>query len=174
MEPPLRITEPAKRQREARVGIGYDAHRLAEGRRLVLGGVEIEGERGLLGHSDGDVALHAIADALLGACGLGDIGMHFPDTDEQYRDADSRELLKAAAEKARDEGWEPVNVDVTILAEEPKIGPHREGMRRAIAEAVGIEEERVSVKATTNEGMGFVGRGEGIAAMAVASVAREA
>jgi 2-C-methyl-D-erythritol 2,4-cyclodiphosphate synthase len=154
-----------------RTGIGYDSHRLVEGRKLVLGGVEIEWEKGLLGHSDGDVVLHAIADALLGACGLGDIGMHFPDTDERYKDADSGKLLQVAAEMARAKGWEPVNVDVSILAEAPKIGPHRDAMRTAIAEAMGIAEGCVNVKATTNEGMGFVGRGEGIAAMAVVSVA---
>ncbi len=154
-----------------RSGIGYDAHRLVEGRRLVLGGVEIGWEKGLLGHSDGDVVLHAIADALLGACGLGDIGMHFPDTDERFKDADSRALLQVVAEMARGKGWGTVSVDVSILAEEPKIGPHRDAMRKAIAEAMGIAEECVNVKATTNEGMGFVGRGEGIAAMAVVSVA---
>jgi 2-C-methyl-D-erythritol 2,4-cyclodiphosphate synthase len=162
------IELPAK---GTRTGIGYDAHRLVEGRKLVLGGVEIEGEKGLLGHSDGDVVLHATADAVLGACGLGDIGMHFPDTDERYKDADSRALLQVVAEMARANGWEPVNVDVSILAEAPKIGPYRDAMRKAIAEAMGIAEACVNVKATTNEGMGFVGLGEGIAAMAVASVA---
>jgi 2-C-methyl-D-erythritol 2,4-cyclodiphosphate synthase len=153
--------------------MGYDVHKLVEGRKLVLGGVEIEWPKGLLGHSDGDVVLHAVADALLGACGLGDIGMHFPDTDERYKDADSRELLRVAAEKARAEGWTAVNVDASVIAEEPKIGPYRDGMRKAIAEALGIEEGRVNVKATTNEGMGFVGRGEGIAAIAVVIVGRE-
>jgi 2-C-methyl-D-erythritol 2,4-cyclodiphosphate synthase len=156
---------------EIRVGIGYDAHRLVQGRRMVLGGVTFEGSSvGLLGHSDGDVVLHAIADALLGAAGLGDIGLHFPDTDPRYAGADSKDILRAVAEKLRAAGFEPVNVDATLLAEEPRIGPRREEMRAAIAEALGIEPACVNIKATTNEGLGFVGRREGLACLAVAAV----
>jgi 2-C-methyl-D-erythritol 4-phosphate cytidylyltransferase/2-C-methyl-D-erythritol 2,4-cyclodiphosphate synthase len=154
----------------ARVGIGYDAHRFAPGRRLVLGGVEIAHERGLAGHSDADVLLHAIADAILGAAALGDIGQHFPPTDERFRDADSRELLREAVRLARAAGWIPANVDATLLAEEPRIGPHVPLMRERIAACLGIAADAVGVKATTNEGMGAIGRGEGIAALATATV----
>lgn len=147
-----------------RVGIGYDSHRFAEGRRLVLGGVEIPHERGLAGHSDADVVTHAVIDALLGACGAGDIGERFPPSDERWRDADSIELLATVLEQI-DAG--PVNVDVTVICEQPRLGPHRDAIRTRLGEALGAP---VSVKATTNEGMGAIGRGEGVAAIAVALV----
>ena len=150
-----------------RVGIGYDSHRFAEGRRLLLGGVEIEHDRGLAGHSDADVVAHAVIDALLGACGLGDLGRHFPPDDEAWRDADSLDLLRTTLGMLSG----PVaNVDVTVICEQPRLGPHREEMERNLAEALGGP---ASVKATTNEGMGFIGRGEGIAAIAVALVDSE-
>jgi 2-C-methyl-D-erythritol 2,4-cyclodiphosphate synthase len=155
-----------------RSGIGYDAHRFQLGRRLVLGGVEIAHPSGLAGHSDADVVLHAIVDALLGAAALGDIGHHFPPSEPVWRHADSRLFLAHAAALVRDAGYEILNVDTTVIAEEPKIGPHAQAMRRAIAETLGAGENSVSVKATTNEGMGFVGRGEGIAAIAVATIGR--
>jgi len=151
-------------------GIGYDRHRFADGRRLVLGGVEIEHEQGLDGHSDADVLSHAIIDALLGAAALGDIGQHFPDTDERYRDADSLELLRSTVELLAREGITVVNVDATVLIERPALAPHRERIRSTLAGALGLEVARVSVKATRGEGMGFVGRGEGAAALAVATV----
>lgn len=147
-----------------RVGIGYDSHRLAEGRRLVLGGVEIPHERGLEGHSDADVLAHAVIDALLGASGGGDIGRRFPDDDDAWRDADSIELLRTVVAEL---GGRAVNVDATVICEEPRLGPHREAIERSLAAAVGAP---VAVKATTNEGMGAIGRGEGIAAIAVALV----
>jgi 2-C-methyl-D-erythritol 2,4-cyclodiphosphate synthase len=146
------------------VGIGYDSHRFAEGRRLVLGGVEVEHPEGLSGHSDADVLTHAVIDALLGAAGMGDIGTLFPDDEERWRDADSIDLLRTVV------GTVPgriVNVDATLVCEEPRIGPQRAEMERILAEATSA---RVSVKATTNEGMGWIGRGEGIACIAVASV----
>lgn len=148
-----------------RVGIGYDSHRFAEGRRLVLGGVEIPHERGLAGHSDADVVTHAVIDALLGACGAGDIGERFPPDDERWRDADSIELLTAALGQL---DADPVNVDVTVICEQPRLGPHREAIGARLGEVLGAP---ASVKATTNEGMGAIGRGEGIAAIAVALVA---
>jgi 2-C-methyl-D-erythritol 2,4-cyclodiphosphate synthase len=151
-------------------GIGYDSHRLAEGRRLILGGVEIPYERGLEGHSDADVLTHAIIDALLGAAGLGDIGEHFPDTDERYRDADSIHLLGVALTTVIAAGLRVVNVDTTVVMERPKLGPHREAIRTRLAEAMGLDPMRVNVKATTGEAMGFVGRGEGVAALAIASL----
>jgi 2-C-methyl-D-erythritol 2,4-cyclodiphosphate synthase len=152
-------------------GIGYDSHRLAQGRRLILGGVEIPGELGLEGHSDADVLTHAVIDALLGAAGLGDIGEHFPDTEERWRDADSIELLKEVVAKLSTAGLEVVNVDCTVVMERPKLGAHRGEIRRRLAQAIGLEDERrVNVKATTGEGIGFVGRGEGVAALAVASL----
>ena len=155
-----------------RAGIGFDTHRLETGRRLVLGGVEIEeSEAGLAGHSDADVLTHAVIDALLGAAGLGDIGEHFPDTDERWRDADSLELLRSVRDTLRDAGYGPVNVDATIACEKPKLSPFRNEMRTRVAEAAGLEESAVNVKFTTGEGMGFVGRGEGIAALAIATVA---
>jgi 2-C-methyl-D-erythritol 2,4-cyclodiphosphate synthase len=153
-------------------GIGYDSHRLVEGRRLVIGGVEIPYERGLYGHSDSDVLTHAVIDALLGAAGLGDIGEHFPDTDERWRDADSIQLLEAVVAMLGGEGAQIVNVDCTVIMEAPKLSPHRQAIRARLAEALGLEMQRVNVKATTGEGMGFVGRGEGVAALAVASISR--
>jgi 2-C-methyl-D-erythritol 4-phosphate cytidylyltransferase/2-C-methyl-D-erythritol 2,4-cyclodiphosphate synthase len=161
----------AERPLLTRVGIGYDAHRFASGRRLMLGGVEIPHDQGLAGHSDADVLLHAIADAVLGAAALGDIGQHFPPSDERYRDADSLDLLRAVVRLAREAGWIPVNVDATLLAEAPRIGPHVAAMRERIAGCLGIAPEAVGVKATTNEGMGAIGRGEGIAALATATLA---
>ena len=155
-----------------RVGVGYDAHRLVAGRRLVLGGVTIPHERGLLGHSDADVAIHATIDALLGAAALGDIGQHFPPSDPAYKDADSRRLLALARELLERQGWRPVNVDCTIVAEAPQLAPFTAAMRAALGETLGIPAERVGVKATTNEGLGFVGREEGIAAIAVALIER--
>ena len=152
------------------VGIGYDVHGFGEGRRLVLGGVEFVGERGLLGHSDADVATHALIDALLGAAGLGDIGQHFPPSDPRWAGACSLDLLSEVAGLLREGGWRPGNCDVTIVAERPKIGPQAIEMRRRLGDAIGLDPGRVSVKATTNEGLGFLGRGEGIAALAVAEI----
>jgi 2-C-methyl-D-erythritol 2,4-cyclodiphosphate synthase len=154
----------------ARSGIGYDSHRLEDGGRLVLGGVEIPGQRGLAGHSDADALTHAIIDALLGAAGLGDIGQHFPDTDERWRDADSIELLSQVCVFLEEHGWSVLHVDATVICEAPKLGPHRDEMRRVLAATVGIAALDVNVKFTTNEGMGSIGRGEGIAAMAVATL----
>lgn len=159
--------------RHARTGIGYDSHRFEAGRRLVLGGVEIESERGLAGHSDADVLTHAIIDALLGAAGLGDIGQHFPDTDEQWRDADSTELLVEVVTFLEDHDWTVVHLDATVICEEPKLGPYRDDIRRSLAGRTGIRAREVNVKFTTNEGMGWVGRGEGAAAMAIATLERE-
>jgi 2-C-methyl-D-erythritol 4-phosphate cytidylyltransferase / 2-C-methyl-D-erythritol 2,4-cyclodiphosphate synthase len=153
-----------------RTGIGYDAHRFGAGRRLVLGGVEIAHDRGLEGHSDADVLLHAIADALLGAAGLGDIGGHFPPSDERFRDADSQLLLREVVSLVQEAGWVPGNVDATILAEAPRVAPYVPLMRERIALCLGLPASVVSVKATTNEGMGFIGRGEGIAALATATL----
>jgi 2-C-methyl-D-erythritol 2,4-cyclodiphosphate synthase len=152
------------------VGIGYYSHRLAAGRRLVIGGVEIPHEQGLEGHSDADVLAHAIADALLGAAGLGDIGEHFPDTDERWRDADSIELLRAVVALLDAEGLQIVNVDCTVLMEQPKLSPHRQAIRERIAGVLALDPRRVNVKASTGERIGFVGRREGVAALAVASV----
>ena len=153
-----------------RAGIGYDIHRFEEGRPLILGGVELAGETGLAGHSDADVLLHAIIDALLGAAGLGDIGQHFPPQDPRLKGASSLDLLARALALVRDAGFEMGNVDATVIAERPRLAPHLPAMRERIAEALGIEAARVNVKATTNEGIGAIGRGEGIAAMAVAVV----
>ena len=150
------------------IGLGYDTHRFAAGRALILGGVRIEHEAGLAGHSDADVLSHAVIDALLGAAGLGDIGQHFPDTDERWRDADSIELLRVAAGLVAGEDLRVVNVDATVVLEAPKVGPHRDAIRERLAGAMGLDVRRVNVKATTGEGMGFVGRGEGAAALAVA------
>ena len=149
------------------VGIGYDSHRLAEGEKLILGGVEIEHERGLEGHSDADVLTHAVIDALLGASGGGDIGSLFPDDEERWRDADSIDLLRTVVGMI---AGRIVNVDATLICEQPRLAPHRAEMERILAEATSA---RVSVKATTNEGMGWIGRGEGSACMAVASVERD-
>jgi 2-C-methyl-D-erythritol 2,4-cyclodiphosphate synthase len=151
-------------------GIGYDSHRLAQGRRLILGGVEIPGELGLEGHSDADVLTHAVIDALLGAAGLGDIGEHFPDTDERFSDADSLELLANVVATVSAAGLRIENVDCTVVMERPKLGAHREEIRTRLAQVLGLEERRVNVKATTGEGIGFVGRGEGVAALAIAGL----
>jgi 2-C-methyl-D-erythritol 2,4-cyclodiphosphate synthase len=157
----------------ARAGIGYDSHRLVAGRRLVLGAVEIEdAERGLEGHSDGDVLTHALIDALLGAAGLGDIGMHFPDSDERWRDADSTELLGEVCSFLEDHGWTIRHLDATVICERPQLGPYRDRMRTSLASVTGLRPLEVNVKFGTNETMGFVGRGEGIAALAVATVER--
>jgi 2-C-methyl-D-erythritol 2,4-cyclodiphosphate synthase len=153
------------------IGLGYDTHRFEAGRPLVLGGVRIDHDAGLAGHSDADVLTHAVIDALLGAAGLGDIGLHFPDTDERWRDADSIELLRVTCGIVANEDLRVVNVDCTVVLEAPKIGPHRHAMRERLAGAIGVPVRRVNVKATTGEGMGFVGRGEGAAAMAVALLA---
>lgn len=150
-----------------RVGHGYDSHRLVEGRRLVLGGVELPFERGLDGWTDGDVVLHAVIDALCGAAGLGDIGTLFPPGDEAVRGISSLVLLERTAAVVRECGFGIVNIDTTVVTEEPRLAPHAAGMRRAMAHALGLPDERISVKAKTNERMGFVGRGEGIAAFAV-------
>ena len=155
-----------------RVGQGYDSHRFAEGRRLVLGGVEIPFDKGLTGHSDADAVAHAVTDALLGAVALGDIGTHFPPSDPRWKDADSIELLRSATALLTERNYQVVNVDVTVICEAPCIGPHTAAMRERLAEAIGIESDQVSVKVTTNERMGWIGRGEGIAAMAVALVDR--
>ena len=150
-----------------RIGHGYDVHRLTAGRRLVIGGVTIPYEKGLLDHSDADVLLHAISDALLGAAALGDIGKHFPDTDECYKDADSLVLLSAVGQILSNAGYKPSNIDATVIAQAPKLAPHIQMMRENIAKALNIEYGAVSVKATTEEHLGFTGSGEGISAHAV-------
>jgi 2-C-methyl-D-erythritol 2,4-cyclodiphosphate synthase len=156
-----------------RTGIGYDAHRLAEGRKLILGGIEISHSRGLEGHSDADVLSHAIADALLGAIGAGDIGQHFPNTDESIHGISSIEILKRAAALLAEKNARVTNVDATLIAEAPKIAPHIPAMRKTIAKAIGTSESTVSIKATTNEGLGPIGRGEGMAAVAIATVEQD-
>jgi len=153
-----------------RIGHGYDVHRLTEGRRLILGGVEIPFEKGLLGHSDADVLAHAVMDALLGAAALGDIGKLFPDSDPAYEGADSLVLLKRVAEVLGENGYAVGNVDATVLAQRPKLAPHIPLMRERLAAAMGVDPGRVSVKATTEEGLGFTGSGAGIAAHAVALI----
>ena len=155
-----------------RVGQGSDVHALTRGRPLIIGGVTIPHTHGLLGHSDADVLLHAITDALLGAAGLGDIGQHFPDTDAAWKGADSRVLLRAAVAKVRDAGWNVVNVDATIHAQAPKMGPHVPAMRAVIAADLGVPPQRINIKAKTGEGLGYVGRKEGIAASVVALCSR--
>ncbi|HEX2161269.1 MAG TPA: 2-C-methyl-D-erythritol 2,4-cyclodiphosphate synthase [Thermoleophilaceae bacterium] len=158
-----------------RSGIGYDSHRLADGRALILGGVEIEdAELGLEGHSDADALTHAVIDALLGAAGLGDIGLHFPDSDERWRDADSIALLREVVSLIAGAGWSVGNVDATLICEAPKLGPYRDRMRAALATAVGVNPDAVNVKFTTNERMGPIGRGEGIAALATATLSARA
>ncbi len=151
-----------------RIGHGYDVHQLVEGRKLILGGVDIPWEKGLLGHSDADVLLHAIADAVLGAIAEGDIGKHFPDTDPRYKGADSLKLLEHVMNLAREKGYRLGNVDATIVAQRPKLAPHIQRMRENVAAALDAAVDRVNVKATTTEELGFAGRGEGIAAYAVA------
>ena len=150
-----------------RIGHGYDVHKLVEGRDLILGGVKIDHHLGLLGHSDADVLLHAVSDALLGAAGLGDIGVHFPDTDPQYKGADSAMLLKVVGEKVAAAGYRISNIDVTMIAQKPKLKPHIPQMRSNIARVLGLEESRVNVKATTEEKLGFTGREEGLSCHAV-------
>ena len=150
-----------------RIGHGYDVHRLVEGRPLILGGVHIPYEKGLLGHSDADVLLHAVSDALLGAAGLGDIGKHFPNTDPQYKGADSLELLRIVAQKVKDAGYRVSNIDVTMIAQRPTLRPHIETMERNIARVLNLDVGRVNVKATTEERLGFTGSEEGMACHAV-------
>ena len=156
-----------------RCGIGYDVHRFAKGRKLILSGVEITHSHGLEGHSDADVLSHAIADALLGAVAAGDIGQHFPNTDESIRGMSSIEILREVTALLAKNKTHPINVDATILAEAPKIAPHIPAMRKVIAQAIGVSESRIGIKATTSEGLGAIGRSEGIAAMAVATVETE-
>jgi 2-C-methyl-D-erythritol 2,4-cyclodiphosphate synthase len=155
-----------------RSGIGYDVHRFADGRRLVLGGIWLPGERGLAGHSDADVVLHAVIDALLGAAALGDIGRHFPPDDPRFADVDSRMLLRETARLLGAEGWRPINVDATIIAERPLLAPHIPAIRASLAKAAGMRLDEVSVKAKTNEGLGSLGAGEGMAALAIALIER--
>lgn len=155
-----------------RVGTGFDVHALVEGRPLVLCGVAVPWEKGLLGHSDADVALHALMDALLGAVALGDIGKHFPDTDDRYKGADSRKLLETVVKLLDAEGWKVNNVDVTIIAQRPKLAPFIPQMKKTVAQDLGIDADAVNIKATTTEKLGFTGRGEGIAAEAIASLIR--
>ena len=155
-----------------RVGTGFDVHALVENRPLILAGVRVPYEKGLLGHSDADVALHALMDALLGAAGKGDIGKHFPDTDDKYEGADSRRLLRVVVEMLQKDGWQVNNADVTIIAQRPKLAPFIATMRQLVASDLGIREDAVNIKATTTEKLGFTGRGEGIAAEAVASIIR--
>jgi 2-C-methyl-D-erythritol 2,4-cyclodiphosphate synthase len=150
-----------------RIGHGYDVHKLVEGRELILGGVKIEHTLGLLGHSDADVLLHAVSDALLGAAGLGDIGKHFPDTDPQYKGADSLKLLEIVAQRVKEAGYRVSNIDVTMIAQRPKLRPHIEKMEENIARAVGVDVSRVNVKATTEEKLGFTGTEQGMACHAV-------
>lgn len=153
-----------------RVGMGYDVHKLIEGRKLIIGGVEIPYEKGLLGHSDADVLVHAVMDALLGAAALGDIGQHFPDTDEKYKGADSIMLLKEVGKMLDKENFIIENIDATIIAQKPKMAPHIMSMRKNIAGALGIQLNQVNVKATTEEGLGFTGSGEGISSQAICSI----
>jgi 2-C-methyl-D-erythritol 2,4-cyclodiphosphate synthase len=157
---------------ELRVGTGFDAHALVRGVPLVLGGVEIPFERGLAGHSDGDVLAHALIDALLGAAGLADIGALFPPGAEEWKGASSLDLLRETYDDVREAGWELVNADVVLIGEEPRLAPHRELMRERLARAMGVEPGRVAVRATTTDGLGFAGRGEGLAAQAVALLSR--
>jgi 2-C-methyl-D-erythritol 2,4-cyclodiphosphate synthase len=157
---------------ELRVGIGVDAHALVEGVALILGGVELEFPRGLAGHSDGDVIAHALIDAILGAANLGDIGTLFPSGDEQYRGASSLDLLWEAYREVREAGWELVNADCVLIGEEPRIGPFRDEMRERLAGAVGVDPTRIAVRATTTDRLGFTGRGDGLAAQAVALLSR--
>lgn len=153
-----------------RIGSGFDVHKFAENRKLIICGIEVPYEKGLLGHSDADVALHALMDALLGAAALGDIGRHFPDTDERFKGADSTVLTKHVVQLLQERSWQINNVDITVIAQKPKLAPYIAAMKSKVAEVLGIDEERVNVKATTTEQLGFTGRGEGIAAEAVASL----
>ncbi len=153
-----------------RVGMGYDVHKLVDNRKLIIGGVEIPYEKGLLGHSDADVLLHAIMDSLLGACALGDIGKHFPDTDDKFKGISSIQLLKETAILINNKGYVVNNIDATIIAQRPKMLPHIENMRRNISNALNIDIDRINIKATTEEGLGFTGEGRGISAQSIASV----
>lgn len=153
-----------------RIGIGYDVHKLVEGRKLIIGGVTIPHEKGLLGHSDADVLLHAVCDALLGAAGLGDLGEHFPDSDPKYKGIDSMKILSEVGKKLAKKGLKPSNIDAVVIAEAPKLAPHRDRMKKNIAKALNISLEAVNVKATTEEGLGFTGKKEGIAAWAVVTI----
>jgi 2-C-methyl-D-erythritol 2,4-cyclodiphosphate synthase len=161
---------------DLRIGHGFDVHRLVEGRKLILGGVEVPFEKGLEGHSDADVIVHAIIDALLGAAGMGDIGQHFPPSDQQYKDADSLDLLRKVLDKLDISGFGQIlNVDVTVMCDAPKLGPHFPGMRERLATVLTFEDvTRINLKATTTEGLGFTGRGEGIAASAICLIERNA
>lgn len=154
-----------------RVGIGYDSHRFEAGRKLILAGVEVPHELGLIGHSDADAIAHAVTDALLGAAALGDIGTHFPPSDPQWRDADSMQLLQQVYQRLEELNYQVVNVDVTVLCEQPRLSAHVPAMRARLAHTLGIGVQHVSIKPKTNEGMGWIGRGEGVAALAVASIA---
>ena len=155
-----------------RIGSGYDVHRLVSGRPLILGGVEIPYDKGLLGHSDADVLTHAVCDALLGALGMGDLGRHFPDTSETYKDISSMQLLQQCVDMMRKEGYRLVNLDATVMAQAPKISPHKAEMEEHLAKAFNTDEKRINVKATTTEGLGFIGRKEGIAAECVLLIQR--
>jgi 2-C-methyl-D-erythritol 2,4-cyclodiphosphate synthase len=162
----------AWRELGLRIGQGFDVHKLAAGRKLIIGGQEIHYPKGLEGHSDADVLTHALMDALLGASGLGDIGMLFPDSDAKFRGASSISLLEVVCSKVSALGWRVSNVDLTVIAENPKLGPHRQAIVSNLANAMGIDSDRINLKATTTEGLGFIGRGEGIAASAVAVLER--
>ncbi|MCJ7617623.1 MAG: 2-C-methyl-D-erythritol 2,4-cyclodiphosphate synthase [Desulfobacterales bacterium] len=155
-----------------RIGIGYDVHRLVHGRKLVLGGVIIPFEKGLYGHSDADVLIHALCDAILGAAGLGDIGQHFPDTDPAFKDIHSIKLLVKSCEMISKKGFKINNVDSTIFAQEPKIAPYKEAMGKNISQAIQVEPARINIKATTTEGLGMIGEGDGIGAMCIVSINR--
>jgi 2-C-methyl-D-erythritol 2,4-cyclodiphosphate synthase len=155
-----------------RIGFGYDLHRLVDGRKLILGGVEVPSPKGLLGHSDADVLIHAICDALLGAAGMRDIGYHFPDTDPEYKNIDSKKLLLRVRELIRNKGWHIVNIDSTLVLQSPRISPYIEEMQLALAQMLDVEQGKISIKATTNEGLGYIGTGEGAAAYAVALIKR--
>lgn len=154
-----------------RIGFGYDSHRLVEGRRLIIGGIEVPFKRGLLGHSDGDVLTHAIIDAIIGALGEGDIGRHFPESDNQWKDASSIEMLRTVIQKLPEKGFEIAWIDSVVITDEPRLSPYIDSMKKAIS-AAGIQEKLINIKAKTNEGMGFIGRGEGIAAQAVCLLKR--
>ena len=170
---PGTASEPSQGSSETRVGIGYDSHRFDRSRPLILGGVKIDGYPGLLGHSDGDAVCHAVTDAILGAAGAGDIGGMFPDSSEANCGRDSIEMLGLAMKELAASGYRVAHVDVVVITEEPKIGPHREGMRARLSAALGVEPGEIGIKGKSNEGMGWIGRGEGLACMAVATLARE-
>ena len=166
------MTQADGSRQQFRVGVGYDSHRLGAGNGVLLGGVRIPSDQSLVGHSDADAVAHAVTDALLGAAALGDIGAMFPDTDPAHKGRDSIAMLGAAVQRVREAGWVPVNIDVTVVAEAPKIGPHRNAIRARLSAALGVGIDGISVKGKTNEGMGWIGRGEGVAVMAVASIVR--